>query len=169
MKNFEFEHNGQKLWYSRSLACNLIILRYDPEKRDTFEVLACKRGQGCEFNKGLWNVPGGFIDFDENAKQCAIRECWEETGIKLPENQVIMLNVDTEPIGVRQTMVISHVAVFEKPVTEMWNFTTTHSEPDETEQIKWIDVRELDNYNWTRGQKMNIWDAIGKYNWILKH
>ena len=33
--------------------------------------------------KGLWVTPGGFVDFDEDPKQAAIRECEEETGLKV--------------------------------------------------------------------------------------
>ena len=67
MTHFEFEHDGKKLWYSRSLACSVIILRYSDDCKN-IEVLAAKRGAGVEYNRGKWNVPGGFIDFDEIAK-----------------------------------------------------------------------------------------------------
>ena len=151
MNNFEFEHNGKKLWYSRSLACNIIIIRYNPEE-SRYEVLACKRGQGCEFNKGLWNVPGGFIDFNENAKQCAIRELYEETGAVITEDAVGFYKLDTNPRGKRQTMVAVHYALMTYARTELLKFTTEHSEPGETEEIKWIAVKELKNYKWCNGQ-----------------
>lgn len=161
MNNFEFEHNGQKLWYSRSLACNAIIFRIHDDF--SVDVLACKRGPGCEFNKGLWNVPGGFIDFDEDAKQCALRELHEETGVEIDKSKLIFFKLDTFPRGVRQTMVASHVGIFSKAVTDTWIFSTNYSEPNEVEEIKWISIKELDRYNWTRGQKDNIIEAFTQF------
>jgi 8-oxo-dGTP diphosphatase len=149
MNNFEFEHNGEKLWYSRSLACNIGVFRIN---NDEYEVLACKRGQGCEFNKGLWNIPGGFIDFNENAAQCAVRELFEETGVKISEKQAFFNNLSTNPRGVRQTMNASHYAFFDKEETLNWVFTTEFSENEETEEIKWIPMSELKTYKWTNNQ-----------------
>lgn len=33
--------------------------------------------------KGMLDIPGGFIDHNESAKEAALRECYEETNIKL--------------------------------------------------------------------------------------
>lgn len=152
MNNFEFEHEGKKLWYSRSLACNIIVYRRTIE--DEWEVLACKRGQGCEFNKGLWNIPGGFIDFNEDSIDCALRELKEETGVELKNRYDVFFNkLDTKPRGKRQTMVASHYACFVEEDTKDWKFTTEFSEPDETEEIKWISLKNINQYNWTHGQK----------------
>lgn len=167
MNNFPFEHNGETLWYSRSLACSAVVLRYDVADK-TVEVLAVKRGQGCEFNKGKWNVPGGFIDFNENAKQCAIRETREETGIELPFEQVMFQELDTEPAGVRQTMVAIHSAVFPKTATRDWKFTTENAEPSEVEEIRWIDLVDIDKYNWCRGQIENIKKVTRRLDWIFR-
>ena len=117
-----------------------------------WEILACKRGQGCEFNKGLWNVPGGFIDFNEDAASCALRELKEETGVVIDPIEVFFNRLDTEPHGKRQTMVASHYARFVEEDTQDWDFTTKYSEPDETEEIKWIPLSDINKYKWTRGQ-----------------
>jgi 8-oxo-dGTP diphosphatase len=152
MNNFEFEHEGKKLWYSRSLACNIIVYRRTIE--DEWEVLACKRGQGCEFNKGLWNIPGGFIDFNEDSIDCALRELKEETGVELKSKYDVFFNkLDTKPDGKRQTIVASHYACFVEEDTKEWKFSTEFSEPDETEEIKWVPLKDLHKYNWTHGQK----------------
>ena len=34
-----------------------------------------------EADTGLWAIPGGAIDPDEQAADAAVRECWEETGL----------------------------------------------------------------------------------------
>lgn len=117
-----------------------------------WEILVCKRGKGCEFNKGLWNVPGGFIDFNEDAASCALRELKEETGVVIDLIEVFFNRLDTEPHGVRQTMVASYYARFVEEDTYDWDFTTKYSEPDETEEIKWIPISDIKKYKWTHGQ-----------------
>jgi 8-oxo-dGTP pyrophosphatase MutT (NUDIX family) len=33
---------------------------------------------------GLWNLPGGHREPHEHPREAAVRELWEETGVKLP-------------------------------------------------------------------------------------
>jgi 8-oxo-dGTP diphosphatase len=167
MKNFEFEHEGKKLWYSRSLACGLVILRYD-SAYNTIEVLAARRGQGCEYNKGKWNIPGGFIDFDEDSKQCAIREAFEETGVSIPVEHVNFQFLDTTPRGKRQTMVAMHSAIFPKTATKDWELSMDHvAEKDEVAEVKWIDLKDLDKYDWSDKQIANIKQVTHNCSWVL--
>lgn len=46
----------------------------------TIRVLLIQRG--LEPYKGKWALPGGFMNMDETAEQCAARELEEETGLK---------------------------------------------------------------------------------------
>ena len=39
--------------------------------------------RGVEPAKGMWDIPGGFIDYDESAEEAARREILEETGLRL--------------------------------------------------------------------------------------
>lgn len=39
--------------------------------------------------KGLWVPPGGFVDYDEDPRHAAIRECEEETGLKVEITELV--------------------------------------------------------------------------------
>lgn len=39
--------------------------------------------RGEEPRKGFWGLPAGFMEGDETAEACAIRECREETGLEV--------------------------------------------------------------------------------------
>lgn len=47
------------------------------------KVLLIERGN--EPYKGCWAFPGGFMNMDETAEQCALRELREETGVVLSQ------------------------------------------------------------------------------------
>jgi ADP-ribose pyrophosphatase YjhB (NUDIX family) len=157
--NFEFEHNGEKLWYSRSLACIGFVFR---KSQNTYEVLISKRGNGCEYNKGKWNVPGGFIDFNEDAKDCVIREMREETGINISRDDLEFVFLDTKPNNTRQSMIVGYAAFFNVEDTVDWEFTTQYAEENEVSEIKWINVRDIEKYKWSYRQ-------MGYFNQVLKH
>lgn len=36
-----------------------------------------------EPSKGLWSIPGGLVDLGERVEEAAVREVWEETGLKV--------------------------------------------------------------------------------------
>ena len=154
MKNFSFTHNGEILWYSRSLACGMIVFKLN-ENNDSIisDVLINKRGQGCEFNKGKWNLPGGFIDFDEDGLDCAIRETKEECGIDLSKQECNFFKLNTKPIGHRQTMSAYYYTILTHEEAEKLKLTNKFADPGEVDEIIWASIRELDKYKLINNQK----------------
>ena len=61
------------------------------------KVLLIERGN--EPYKGCWAFPGGFLNMDETAEQCALRELKEETGLELHSASQIgaFSDVDRDP------------------------------------------------------------------------
>lgn len=61
-----------------------VILRVDDE------VLLLKRGKKSN-NPNLWNFPGGGVEKNETIKTSAVREVWEEAGIRIRESDLVFL------------------------------------------------------------------------------
>ena len=79
---------------------------------DGLSVLLIERAN--EPFKGCWAFPGGFMDMDEDAEACAIRELKEETGLQLEHMKQIgaFTDVDRDPRG--RTVSIAYSALVEK-------------------------------------------------------
>ena len=71
--------------------------------------------RGCDPFKGCWAFPGGFMNMDETAEQCAIRELEEETGLKVSSIHQIgaYSKVDRDPRG--RTITVAYLATIEAP------------------------------------------------------
>ena len=59
-----------------SVTADCVLFGFDGAK---LNVLLVQRAN--EPFKGCWAFPGGFMDMDESAEECARRELWEETGL----------------------------------------------------------------------------------------
>lgn len=69
-----------KLWNNPKAAAGVILLQ---DK----QVLVAKRAR--EPQKGKYDFPGGFLDYNEDAEDAARRELLEEAGIKLGNLELI--------------------------------------------------------------------------------
>ena len=79
----------------------------------TPQVLLIERG--FDPFKGCWAFPGGFMNMDETAEQCAIRELEEETGLKVSSIHQIgaYSKVDRDPRG--RTITVAYLATIDAP------------------------------------------------------
>ena len=96
---------------------------YDP---DTNKILL------IQSNENLWGPPKGTLNFNETIKECAIREVYEETGLKIiPENF-------TKAISIQNKATYFYM---EKPVccVEIPKNITTN----DATGIAWIDIKCL--------------------------
>ena len=81
MKNFPLlDENGKEWWISRSIAVTGCVFTFLNGK---WCVLANKRGEGTPDFQGMWNMPCGYLDFNETTAEAVIREVYEETGVRL--------------------------------------------------------------------------------------
>ena len=140
MKNFEFEYEGKKLWYSRSVAAVGLVISYDECNR---YVLACKRGPGCPDEVGKWALPCGYLDFNESIEECMSREANEETGIIINPKEWQLIGIDSNPDeDSRQNITIRFGTIIHKmPII-------CYEPNNEVTEVEFIKVNEYDKYNW---------------------
>ena len=66
-------HDGFVLWHDPKVATAVVV------EADSGGVVLGRRG--IEPGYGLWCLPGGFVNDDEDPAEAAIRECLEEIGV----------------------------------------------------------------------------------------
>ena len=104
-------------------------------------VLMVKRGDYP--NKGLWALPGGFVNQHERLMNAALRELKEETGMELLDGYLRSFAKDNEvfdhPDRSLRGRTITHAYFFELMLGEL----PTVKGGDDAAQAKWIPVGEL--------------------------
>ncbi len=52
-----------------------------------------KKAGSALHGEGTWTMPGGKLDFQEELEECAFRETFEETGIKINKNTLEVISL----------------------------------------------------------------------------
>ena len=144
MKNFEFEYKYNKYWYSRSI-CAVAFL-FTTDNTGKWYVLANKRGLD---EKHKWNCPAGYLDFGETIAECAAREVYEETGLKINPDILHLVFINDNPKETRQNVTFRYVGLLNEKVEDLSKqLNSSHSEKNEVEEIKFIPVEDIDKYEW---------------------
>ena len=144
--------DGEEKWLSRSTAVVVTII-LNNEK-----VLIVKRGKTIS-NSGKWCNPCGYLDWNESGYQCAIRECWEETGLDLKDimennpdcikfqSMIYPWDIVTNPdLNHNQDIALYygiHIHLDEEPLV------SNENSKDEIDDVKWIGFDELKNYEFS--------------------
>lgn len=161
-ENFPFELNGEKYWVSRSMATATFVYKKINGK---WYVLANKRGPGLPTNVGKWNCPSGYLDYDETLEQCACREVFEETGIKIYPVDLNLMNIDSDPSRAKNQNVVVRYATVLRDSEDYNCLTNKNSEPNEVDEIRWISLDDVDKYEWTSAR--HLWCIKNYLNKIL--
>lgn len=138
--------DGRQLWLSRSVAVAVSVLLVQDEQP---YILVNQRGPGVPDFQGFWNLPCGYLDYDETTQEAGIREVWEECGVNLqallPVSEVEFFetpwDVNSRPTSAKQNVTIHHglMAV----VDALPNLTDAYSEPNETADMRWLPLQEV--------------------------
>lgn len=142
-------------WFSRSMATALFVFCKD--ENGDWCVLACERGEEAADFRGMWNCPCGYLSRNETTKECAVRECFEETGVNIPIENLIFINYEDDPVTAnRQNVTFRFGAKIEDKITTDFEFSKKNNEGEEVGEISWIKVKDIFNYEWAFGHKERI-------------
>lgn len=156
--------DGRELWLSRSVAvvaCVLAVVGQRPY------ILINQRGTGVPDFQGYWNLPCGYLDYDENTSQAAVREVWEECGVNLlevlPAASVAFFDspwdVNSEPTFAKQNVTIHHGLVIEPAALPA--LSNANNEPNETMEIRWQPLERIHELEFAFNHGARIVKFIG--------
>ncbi len=98
-----------------------------------FQLVLVKRK--FEPNVGMWAIPGGFVEDDEDLEPAALRELEEETGLKLSSLKQLHTfgKPGRDPRG--RTVSVTYYAILDKklPVTG----------GDDAAEAHWVNVKDI--------------------------
>ncbi len=92
------------------------------------KILLCKRA--IEPRKNLWTVPSGFMELNETLQDAALREAYEEAGIK-PKIDYLHTIYDLPHIGQVYFLFVAHCDSFD------------HEPGIETIESKWVSYEDI--------------------------
>jgi len=93
------------------------------------EVLLLKRGKKSN-NPNLWNFPGGGVEKNEAIKTSAVREVWEEAGIRIKESDLVFTKREEKS---KRILYFYTVAFDKKPTVKI------NKESAKYRWVKWED------------------------------
>ena len=76
-------------------AASVIVLRDAP-----LEVLLLRRNANSSFVPNAWVFPGGVIERDETPEQAAVRETFEEAGLSIDADSLVVTSRWITPVGI---------------------------------------------------------------------
>ena len=136
--------SGEQYWISRSCAVAVVVIALVDE---TSYVLINQRGSGTMDFQGFWNLPCGYLDWNETSGEAAHREVYEETGVDLNKYRQFESFMDqpwfvqTDPKANRQNVTMRHGVVLN--VDSLPETTAEYCEPDEISDIRWVPVDDV--------------------------
>ncbi|HJW47990.1 MAG TPA: NUDIX domain-containing protein [Candidatus Limnocylindria bacterium] len=87
-----------------------------------------------EPNRGLWVAPGGKFDHGESPTECAVREMYEETGLRIQQPVLRGVMTETSPRADYQWLTFIFVA---------WDFEGTFTPAPGIGEFRWVPVDEV--------------------------
>ena len=85
---------------------------------------------------GSWCFPGGHLEFNESWEECAIRETFEETGLKIKNIHFATATNDIFPVEKKH-----YITIFMKADYDVGELKIM--EPEKCEQWDWFDWNNL--------------------------
>lgn len=140
-----YDKDGNFLgWFSRSVATTVCIFR---KNGNDLQVLLQKRGKGCPDNVGKWCNVCGYLEFDRTLEENAVKEAFEEVGIKLFKNKLDLFRINANPSENHQNVSV-HFFYFASEGEDFDLSIAEGGEKDEVECAEWFTVGKFRYYNY---------------------
>ena len=152
-------------WFSRSVAAATCVLLKDTDT-DKWYVLAGKRGRGAPDYMGYWNLPCGYLDYNEDVQEAAAREVAEETGIRLNKNQLKLFGHSSSPYENKQNVVFYFVAILQESKKSL-PFSFENMEVDEVAGAQWLPLEKKDSLMWAFDHDELLDRVLAKYGHLI--
>lgn len=111
--------------------------------------------------KGLWAMPGGFLNQNETIVNGIVRELYEETRLKVPKpvliGSIIKREVFDDPSRSERGRIITHAALIQLPPGEL----PAVKGSDDARKAKWVPISELKESNMFEDHFFIIQQMIG--------
>ena len=161
-----YNEDGSKgPWFSRSMACATCVLLRDTDTGKWY-VLASKRGSGTPDYQGYWNLPCGYLDYNEDDVDCAIREVREETGIELNRHRMVYVGRSSSPYENRQNVVIFFAAIVHASKKSL-PFSFENMEDHEVEGAQWLPIEKRDSLMWAFDHDKLLEKILKRYSHLI--
>lgn len=155
----EKKYEPRTIWLSRAVAvvASVVVI-----KDNMPYLLINQRGKGSADFQGLWNLPCGYLDYDETTREATMREVWEECGVNLQElgGKITIDFMETpwdtnsSPNENRQNVTFHHGLIAH--VDELPSTSLENNEPDEVAEVRWIPIDEYKEYSYAFNHQSRI-------------
>lgn len=151
--------NEKVIWVGRSVAISTIVLT---KENDKWYILANKRGENTPDYQGCWNNVCGYLEGHESAQEGCTREVYEETGVLIRPEAFKLVHVESNPyMCAHGNVTLRFLAILPCMLPVGNNDSNGRGgEVGEVENIKWIPIEEVGNYEWAFNHKETIYGYI---------
>lgn len=150
--NVCYETTCGKAIYQVRATVVVVSLNAYIESTDDSLMLVTKRGKSVLLESGKWCLPGGYLDFNEDLPQAAIRELWEESGIdynSLKKENILlpMINwkITSNPKQDKAQNICVHfgACISVPDVSHLPKVTNVNCEPNEVDAVEWVSGKKF--------------------------
>lgn len=149
--------DGRKVAIDRSVGVTMFCFTC---KDGDIYFLAVQRSEHTSDSKLLWNLPSGYLNWDETGEQAALRETLEETGIYINPDIVSEVEHSTSPLEHKQHVIFRYAAFV--PVEYLFKEFSPQTK-SEIKEVLWIHENDINKYEWAFNQDKFIKRTIEKF------
>lgn len=133
------------------------------EENGVKKVFLAKRADGKKFLPGVWELPGGHIDYGEEIKAGLVREIMEEFGVQIDIGEVVDVFTYINEVKKSHSIEVIYFAQFTDPLEHI------HPNPEDHSTFGWFAADELEKtHNSSKGETDPETTAIRKAFTILE-